>query len=213
MSDVNEVKKVPVDASAELISANARLAAAEAQIAEMHAQTAVAEAEIKKLELQEKQANLQDIQERLHERLLKRESRVAVYKGHGKNLAQDRINLDLKQKSCNHHKGGDGAAGVVGGKGDDQQYCVAKHGMANGDIWIRCLRCRKTWKPPLKSAYKTKEGFDAAMEIYQAALNFPTRNHTSSSQQFQWGIVMGENGKQEGGPEFYREKMANVTLE
>ena len=196
-----------------LIEAQTKLAQAEAQIAAMNAAVAEADLKIKSLELQEREINIQDLQERLHDRKLKKQSQAAVFLGHGQNLKQDNINRDLKQKACNHRKGGDGAAGVVGGKGDNNsQYCVAKHGMANGDIWVRCLRCGKTWKPPLKSDYKTVEAYEAAKERYTIALDFPTRNHTSSSQQFQWGIVIGADGKQEGGPEYYRERMRNVTL-
>lgn len=196
-----------------LLEAQTKLAEAEAQIAAMNAAAAEADLKIKSLELQEREINIQDLQERLHDRKLKKQSQAAVFLGHGQNLKQDNINRDLKQKACNHRKGGDGAAGVVGGKGDNNsQYCVAKHGMANGDIWVRCLRCGKTWKPPLKSDYKTVEAYEAAKERYTIALDFPTRNHTSSSQQFQWGIVIGADGKQEGGPEYYRERMRNVTL-
>lgn len=162
-----------------------------------------------KLEILEKEANLEDLQERLADRKLKRASREAVYRGHGANLLQDRLKKTATQNNCNHRKGGDGARGVIGGEGTDQQYAVLKHRMANGDIWVRCLRCAKTWKPPVKSMFKKEEAYDKAMEVYNVALQFPTRNHTSSSQQFEWGY----NDKKEGGKEFYREQMKSVNLE
>jgi len=169
-------------------------------------------AEMRDLERQEKEASLVDLKERLDERMLKRRTREATFRGHGANLKQDAANLADKQKRCTHRKGGDGAAGVLGGQGDDTQYCIARHQMANGDIWVRCLRCGKTWKSPVKSAYLTDEAYKAAYEIYETALQFHTRNHTSGTHTFQWGEVKNAQGKTEGGVEFYREKMKNVTL-
>ena len=169
-----------------------------------------AELELRRLELLERKANLQDVQERLEERELKRTNRRQVFLGRGQNLIQDRAKKDGLQKGCNHRKGGDGARGVVGGEGTDPQYAVIKHRMANGDVWVRCLRCGKTWKPPVKSMHKTEASYNAAMERYEVAAAFPTRNHTSSSQQFEWGY---NEATKEGGKEFYREKMKSVTLE
>jgi len=169
-------------------------------------------AEMRDLERQEKEASLIDLKERLDERMLKRRTREATFRGHGANLKQDLQNLRDKQKRCNHRKGGDGAKGVLGGQGDDIQYAIARHQMGNGDIWVRCLRCGKTWKPPVKSAYLTDEAYNVAMEQYEAALQFQTRNHTSGTHTFQWGEVKNAKGQTEGGVEFYREKMRNVTL-
>jgi hypothetical protein len=126
------------------------------------------------------------------------------------NLIQDRQNRNDTQKRCNHKKGGDGVRGVIGGKGDDVQYAVLKHTFCNGDTWIRCLRCGKTWKPPILVDYKTDEGYKAAQERYQIALDFTTRNQTSSSYCFQWGY---NPEKTKGGDEFFREVTRNSTLE
>lgn len=186
-----------------------------------------ARAEARALEIKERQANLVDLQERLDERMLKRQSRETVFRGHGQNLKQDAANRESKQSICNHRKGGDGAQGVIGGQGDDMQYCIARHIMANGDIWVRCLRCGKLWKPPLVRTYfldpKTRPqspqearekstAYDFAWRQYDEALKFPTRNHTSGTHTFQWGLVRNAEGGTEGGAEHYREKMANVTL-
>ena len=176
---------------------------------------------LSRLELQEKAASLIDLKERIAERGLKRESRESVYRGHGQNLAQDRRNKNIQQERCNHHKGGDGAKGIIGGEGHDVQYAVLKHRMANGDMWVRCLRCAKTWKPPVKSMYETREAYLVAKSEYELAAKFSTRNQTSSSKMFGWGhSEQGESAgiKWEpnaimGGEEFYREKMKSVTLE
>jgi hypothetical protein len=216
--DINEVQKVVAKVAKELAPVTIKSAAPQKAIADMsaeevHKELAAKELEIKRLELLERQANLEDLQERLAERQLKRKSRDGVFRGHGANLKQDAINRRAKQELCNHRKGGDGANGVIGGQGDDMQYAILRHVMGNGDIWVRCLRCGKTWKYPLASQYTTKEEFQAALKEYNEMLKCQTRNHTSGTHTFSWGQVINENGKLEGGPEFYREKMKSVTLE
>ena len=175
------------------------------------AELAAAEAKLRNAELEqlERQANIEDLKERLDERKVKRADKVAKYRGNGINIAQERRNRDDVQKRCNHKKGGDGAKGVIGGKGSDPQYAVLKHEFANGDTWVRCLRCAKTWKPPIRADFKTQEGYDAAVERYEVAKNFDTRNQTSSSYCFQWGF----NAEGKGGAEFFREVTRNVNLE
>jgi hypothetical protein len=175
------------------------------------AQLEAMEAEIKALELEEKQlavkfqkANLVDMEERLAERELKRESRRQDAQSKGAALSVKAKNEATQQSNCNHKKGGNGAQGVVGGQGDDSQYAVLKHTFANGDTWVRCLRCGKTWKPPVKSDFKNNaEGYTAAMNVYKAALQFQTRNVPSKGIVFSYG---------EGGVELYRENTKNANL-
>jgi len=216
--DINEVQKIVTEVAKKMTPAPAPPAPAQKAVkdmtvSEVEAELAAKELELKRLELLEREANLEDLRERLAERQLKRKSRDGVFRGHGANLKQDTINRKTKQEICNHHKGGDGAQGVIGGQGDDTQYCIMRHVMGNGDIWVRCLRCGKTWKYPVASEYSTKAEYQAALVEYQAALKFPTRNHTSGTHTFSWGVVQNEQGKLEGGPEFYREKTKSVTLE
>jgi hypothetical protein len=156
----------------------------------------------KKLEILEKQANLQDLQERLAERELKRENKRQRSLTNGQTLKQLATNDAAAQKRCNHRKGGNGAHGVVGGQGDDSQYAVLKHTFANGDMWVRCLRCGKTWKPPIQESFKTEAEFLAAVVVYETAVNFQTRNVASGSCQFRFS----DGGK------YYREVTANSTL-
>ncbi len=156
----------------------------------------------KQLEIKEKQANLQDLEERLAERELKRENKRQRSLTNGATLNQLAANDTAAQKRCNHRKGGNGAQGVVGGQGDDSQYAVLKHTFANGDMWIRCLRCGKTWKPPVQTNFKTEPEFLAAVAAYEAAVNFQTRNVASGSCQFRFS----DNGK------YYREITASSTL-
>lgn len=152
----------------------------------MQEELARLELESKRLELKEKQLNLEDIQDRLDERKTKRDTIRQTSLTNGatlKSLAEvDR----MVQKRCNHRKGGNGAAGVVGGQGDSADYSVIKHIMLNSDMWIRCTRCGKTWKPPVKEHFDTVEEYLRVFAEYEAAKAFQTKNSTSSSQQFRF---------------------------
>jgi hypothetical protein len=166
-------------------------------------------AEFKRLELEEKRllvasqkANLQDMEERLQERQLKRDNARQKSLINGQSLKATDDNYRQTQARCKHKKGGDGAQGVIGGQGNDSQYAVLKHKFANGDIWVRCLRCAKTWKPPVKRSYKTDVEYNAAMAEYKVALDFPTRNSMSAGVVFQFS----------DGGEFYREVTEQVNL-
>jgi hypothetical protein len=218
--DINEVHKVVAKVIKEQTPAQAERveivrAISEMSTEEINRELAAKELQLKRLELMEREANLEDIRERLADRKLKRKSQGDVFRGHGQNLKQGAINRVAKQTICNHRKGGDGANGVIGGQGDDMQYAILRHIMGNGDIWIRCLRCGKTWKRPLLNG-RTEAEMKASAEWaeYDLMLRAQTRNHTSGTHTFQWGVVQNaETGKLEGGPEFYREKMKSVTLE
>lgn len=217
-SDINEVQKV-VSKVAQQLNPAPVVAAPQKAIKDMTAdemtrELAAKELEIKRLELLEREANLQDIRERLAERQLKRKSRDGVFRGHGANLVQDAINRKAKQEICNHRKGGDGPNGIIGGQGDDTQFAILRHVMGNNDIWVRCLRCGKTWKKPLQLG-RSEAVYNASADVaeYKEMLRVQTRNHTSGTHTFQWGFVKNAQGDLEGGPEFYREKMKSVTLE
>lgn len=157
--------------------------------------------EAAELEVKMNRANLQDMQERLAEREMKRENVGQRAKINGSTIATLARNRHLTQERCNHHKGGNGANGVVAGQGDDSQYAIMKHKMANSDIWIRCLRCGKWWTPPVQEHFETMEGYLGAVAEYQAALNFQTRNVMSGSIAFNWG----DGGK------YYREVTRHTT--
>lgn len=160
------------------------------------------ENEAKKLELLERKAHLQDLEEQLAERELKRENKRQRSITNGQTLKQlDDIDT-AAQKRCNHRKGGNGAHGVVAGQGDDSQYAVLKHTFANGDMWVRCLRCRKTWKPPVKELYTSEAAFLKAVVEYETAVNFQTRNVPSGSVQFRFS----DNGA------YYRQVTASSNL-
>jgi len=160
------------------------------------------EKESKKLELLEKKANLQDLEERLAERELKRETKRQRSLTNGATIKSLQNADVIQQRRCTHRKGGDGATAVVGGQGQAGQYAVLKHTFANGDMWVRCLRCGKTWKPPIKDDYKSDSEYLAAEATYLAAVNFQTLNVPSTACQFRFS----DNGA------YYREVTRNSTL-
>lgn len=164
-------------------------------VTEMESEIKALELQAKKLELLERQANLQDLQERLDERQLKRDNVRQKVIINGQTLKQLKANDVAVQARCNHKKGGNGAQGVVAGQGDDNQHAVLKHIFANGDMWVRCLRCGKTWKPQLREWHKSDAAFEEATRKYNAAKNFQTRNGTSGAVVFNFS----DQGK------FYRE--------
>lgn len=160
------------------------------------------EVEAKRLEVLEKKANLQDLEERLAERELKRETKRQRSLTNGATLRSLAQADTMVQSRCTHKKGGDGAAGVIGGKGQASQYAVLKHTFANGDMWVRCLRCGKTWKPPLREDYKDERAYLAAEAEYQAAINFQTLNVPSGACLFKFS----DNGQ------YYREVTRHTNL-
>jgi hypothetical protein len=159
-------------------------------------------------ELQLKKAELEvlDLEETIAEREMKRSAKRDRSTGYGAVLKQNARQENAVQDRCNHRKGGNGADGIIGGQGDDPQYAVLKHRMPNGDVWIRCLRCAKSWKPPVKSQFTfdgkfNEEGYNAAFKVYQDALAYPSRNQMSGS------IVFGFSDG-----EYYREVTKSTNL-
>jgi hypothetical protein len=168
---------------------------------EMEAEILQLELQAKRLEVEEKTANLQDLRERLDERELKRESRRQKSVTNGVALKDTAERQAAQQSRCSHKKGGQGFEALSRG-GTDSQYAVIKHKFHTGDVWVRCLRCGKTWKPPIKSTFKHEADYLKAFADYQTALQFETRNIMSSSVVFQYS----DNGQ------YARETMASTTL-
>lgn len=160
------------------------------------------ELESKRLQLLEQKANLEDIQERLGERKLRRETIRQTSLTNGATLKALKADDAMVQKRCNHRKGGNGAAGVIGGQGDSLDYAVLKHTMLNSDMWIRCQRCGKTWKPPVREHFDTVEEYVKELTAYEQAKLFPTKNSASSSYQFRFS----DNGA------YFREVTKHTTL-
>lgn len=199
-----------VAAVAAAAAAKAKQTAADAALETHNAEMRNLEAESRRLEILERKANLEDVTERLDERRMRREAVAQRAYTNGATLRDTAQREAMIQKRCNHKKGGNGASGVQLGQGDNPQHAVIKHSMLNGDLWIRCQRCGKTWKPPIKGDYAEGgllaklgiEGYVQALTEYETAKVFQTNNSPSSSQQFQWS---------DGGA-YSREVLRSTTL-
>jgi hypothetical protein len=192
--------KAPEKTKAELLAEET--AAIALENAKMDRELKLLELEEKRLTVEAAKANLQDTRERLDERQLKRGVLASRSKTNGATISALAANAKKVQNRCNHKKGGNGIPGYVGGQGNDSNYAVMKHTMCWGDTWIRCMRCGKTWKPPVEKFFDSKEEYLKEFAEYQAALNYQTNNSGSSSYQFRYS----DNGA------FAREVMQPSTL-
>ena len=143
------------------------------------------------------------------------DQQIEIAKDHGKCLAQMDRSQVQRQRKCTHRKGGiitnikdPSTISFALAHGNSMQYAVLKHRMINRDIWVRCLRCGKWWKPPCRSEFKLDRDYWKAMFEYEEALEFPTNNATSGSvlcnfhQTLKDGTIVDAN-------EVYRQRMAN----
>ena len=206
---MSDVTNILAQAPAGLLKKDTKADKLAEETAAIALENAQMDRELKKLELEEKRltleaakANLQDTRERLDERQLKRGVLASRSKTNGATLSALRDNAKKVQGRCNHKKGGHGIAGYVGGQGNSSDYAVMKHTMCWGDMWVRCMRCGKTWKPPVEKFFDTKEEYLKEFAEYQTAVNFQTNNSGSSSYQFRYS----DNGA------FAREVMQPVNL-
>jgi hypothetical protein len=171
------------------------------QLADVELKIKQAELEEIQLRKQEREYSVQDLRSRVEERKVKELQKTEDRAAQGRTFAQQKATDDARQRACTHKKGGvvtprDMRVLSTGGNG--QQYAVIKHQMINGDIWVRCLRCGKTWNPPLKEKFYfdkhnkvvpkqlgvfDPERFKKAAEEYQRATQFETNNTMSGSVQ------------------------------
>jgi len=187
------------------------------------------QAEALALEQEERRYHIQDLKhslaERAHREKQLRESREAS----GVAIAQMEANDRLRQKICTHRKGGvvtPRDMRVLHTGGNKDQYSIIRHQMINGDIWVLCLRCAKTWKPPVKLNFyfdeKGKsvapqdgvfnaEAFAKAQEDYRWACQVNTNNTMSTSVQCRFSRV-DETGREIDAADKYRENIASTTL-
>ena len=179
---VAKIEKADPFAEVELEFRRQQLAKEAAHIEKMR-QIAL-EKEVLLLELAKE--DLEDKREARNERANKLENKASNYRTRGEAINANNNKTAQDQKRCNHRKGGQGLQGVVGGRGDSTYYAVIKHTFCHNDTWVCCLRCGKTWKPPLERSFKTKDEFYVAIAEYKMALDFPTLNAPSSSSQFQF---------------------------
>lgn len=105
----------------------------------------------------------------------------------GESLTFAQKNQKRREDNCNHRKGGYAnlETGNISLGSDAGQFAVIKHVFAWGDMWVRCLRCHKWWKPPVRARFAHEEDYIDALIEYKEACHFPTCNTTSTA--IQWG--------------------------
>lgn len=160
------------------------------------------------LELEAKQLEVAERRDQVNDRKVKRENKESEARTKGTSLKSIESGNQQAQKRCSHKKGGNGLMALVKG-GTDAQYSVIKHTFHNGDKWVICQRCGKSWKPPIESQFtdlKTgvfdERGFEKQKAEYERALEFDTRNSDSGGVMFKYS---------DGGA-FARETMATTQV-
>ncbi len=190
----------------------------------------LAEKEAKKLEKIEREYHIKSLKSNIADRELSDKQAKLDRESQGKTFAQadatDRYNWSV----CTHRKGGMASARDVRclttGGNDAGQYAVIKHQMINGDIWVRCQRCARTWMPPIEKNFYFRGGvvvapqdgvfdrvkFEAARVEYQQAVQFPTRNSMSGSVQCRFTTYDLVSKKFVDAADIYRDRLASTNL-
>lgn len=188
-----------------------------------------AELEAKLLEKQEREYHIKDLKARIADRDIQEKQIQEDRAQQGRTFAQQDATDQYRYSVCTHKKGGtvtprDMRALTTGG--NSIQYAIMKHQMINGDIWVRCLRCGKTWAPPVEKNFFFDKGkqvapqdgqfdkakFEKAREEYIRATMFETNNSPSGSVQCRFATFDVESGKMVDAADKYRENIASTTL-
>ena len=221
----NEKKvEVPVESVAD------QLARVQLENAKLEQENLLAEKEAKKLEKIEREYHIKSLKSNIADRELSDKQAQLDRQQQGQTFAQQDATDRYNWSQCTHRKGGMASARDVRclttGGNDAGQYAVIKHQMINGDIWVRCLRCGKTWSPPIERNFFFRNGvvvaqqdgtfdkvkFEAAKVEYMQAVQFPTRNGTSGSVQCRFSTYDPQSGKQVDAADIYRERLASTNL-
>src|SRR5271166_2006515 len=122
----------------------------------MELKTKRQELEAKSLEIQERKYHIQDLKAKLADREIAEKQVKEDREQQGRTIAQQEATDKYRFTICTHKKGGlvsPRDQRVLSTGGNAAQYAVLKHQMINGDIWVRCLRCGKTWAPPVEKNF------------------------------------------------------------
>jgi hypothetical protein len=189
-----------------------------------------AELEAKLLEKQEREYHIKDLKARLADRDIAEKQTKEDREQQGRTFAQQDATDTYRYKICTHKKGGivtPRDMRVLTTGGNNIQYAIMKHQMINGDIWVRCLRCGKTWAPPVEKNFFfdakgrcvapndgqfDKARFERVREEYVRATMFETNNSMSGSVQCRFARFDVESGHMIDAADKYRESIASTTL-
>jgi hypothetical protein len=212
-------------------------ASAEDQMKQADLAAKLMELEIKKqqlealqLEQEERTYHIRDLKAKLADRDIREKQLKEDRESQGRTFAQQEATDIYRFSICSHKKGGmvsNRDNRVLSTGGNAAQYAVMKHQMINGDIWIRCLRCGKTWAPPVeKNFFFNEKGrqvapvdgkfnadkFARAIEDYKRATMFETNNSMSGSVQCRFSTFDVDSGKMVDATDLYRESVAASNL-
>lgn len=205
-------------------------AAAKAVSSLLELQAKKAALEAQSLEIQERQYHIKDLKAKIADRELAEKQLSEDRAAQGRVIAQQEASDAHAFSVCTHRKGGMASPRnmrVLREGGNAAMYAVIKHQMINGDIWVRCLRCGKTWAPPVETNFffddkgkrvAPQEGtfrkdlYERAIEEYKRATMFETNNSMSTSVQCRFSYYDKESGKTYDGADKYREQIASTTL-
>ena len=182
------------------------------------------------LEIEERKYHIKDLKAKLADRELADKQIKEDREQQGRTFAQMEATDLYRFSICTHRKGGlvgprDSRVLSTGGNG--AQMAVIKHQMINGDIWVRCLRCGKTWSPPVeKNFFFNKNGrvvapvdgefdrikFEKSVEDYKRATMYETNNSMSASVQCRFTTFDPESKKMVDAADLYRESIASTNL-
>ena len=151
------------------------------------------------LQKQERELSIQEKRGTIGDRLNKQKQKEMDRAQQGTVFAAQKREDEAKWSQCTHKKGGvvsQRNLQVLSTGGNSPQYAVLKHQMINGEFWVRCLRCGKTWCPPVEDNFYfnakgkvvapkdgtfSREKFEAAVVEYKRAVQFETNNTPSGS--------------------------------
>jgi hypothetical protein len=186
--------------------------------------------EAQTLEIEERKYHIKDLKANLAARDIVELQLKEDREQQGRTFAQQDATDLYRFSICTHKKGGlvsPRDQRVLSTGGNAAQFAVMKHQMINGDIWVRCLRCGKTWNPPIeKNFFFNEKGrqvapadgtfdrtkYEKAIEEYKRATMFETNNSMSSSVQCRFSTYDVESGKMVDAADKYREAIASTNL-
>lgn len=182
------------------------------------------------LEQEERTYHIQDLKHSLAERAVKEKQATEDRAQQGRTFEQQRATDNYRYSICTHRKGGmvtPRDLRVLSTGGNREQYAVIKHQMINGDIWVRCQRCGKTWAPPVeKNFFFDEKGrvvapqdgvfslakFEKAQRDYVEATMLNTNNTMSGSVQCRFTTFDPDSKKMVDAADIYREALSNTNL-
>ena len=158
------------------------------------------------------EAKLEDTKNNLDDRRNKINMRREKLVANGRELTKTARDRKQIEDVCLHRKGGRPAmpGGIL--KGTDSNFSLIKHILPTNELWVRCTRCGKTYKPAFREDFPEGDigsvAFEKAKADYKWAVDANTDNSTSSSITFQWTSEDGNVSARK----FLRETMKDVTL-